>query len=67
MDGVGLVSCQGFLVGVACGCVLVAGVGSLLSGVAIKSPVVSFRVSLGLAWLWETHLLMFRVVSLFCW
>ena len=33
MDRVGLVACQGFLVTVACVCVLVGGAGSLLSGV----------------------------------
>ena len=33
----------------------------------MKCPVVSFRVSMGLAWLWAAHLLMFRVVFLFCW
>ena len=26
-----------------------------------------FGVSVGLAWLWTAHLLMFRVVFLFCW
>ena len=29
--------------------------------------VVSFGASIGLAWLWEAHLLMFNVVFLFCW
>ena len=33
MGGVGLVTCQGFLVGGTCVCVLVGGAGSLLSGV----------------------------------
>ena len=33
MSEVGLVACQGFLVGGACLCVLVGGAGSLLSGV----------------------------------
>ena len=33
MCGVLLVACQGFLVGGVCICVLVGGVGSLLSGV----------------------------------
>ena len=33
VGGVGLVTCQGFLVRGACVCVLVDGVGSLLSGV----------------------------------
>ena len=34
---------------------------------AIKCPVVSFGLSMGLALLWATNLLMFRVVFLFCW
>ena len=29
--------------------------------------VVSFGASIGLAWLWAAHLLMFSVVFLFCW
>ena len=33
MEGVELVACKGFLVGGTCVCVLVDGVGSLLSGV----------------------------------
>ena len=33
----------------------------------MKCPVVNFGVSMGLAWLWATHLLTFRVVFLFCW
>ena len=33
VDGVGLVSCQGFLVRKACICVLVGGARSILSGV----------------------------------
>ena len=32
---------------------------------AIKCSVVSFGVSMGLAWLWAAHLVMFRVVFLF--
>ena len=32
MGGVGLVTCQGLLVGGTCVCVLVGGAGSLLSG-----------------------------------
>ena len=39
----------------------------LLSGGAVKCPVMSLRVSLGLAWLWAAHLLMLRVVFLFLW
>ena len=34
---------------------------------AMKCPVVSFVVSMGLAWLWAARLLMFRVVFLFFW
>ena len=33
----------------------------------MKCPVVSFVVSMGLAWLWAARLLMFRVVFLFFW
>ena len=33
----------------------------------MKCPVVSFGMSIGLAWLWAARLLMFRVVFLFCW
>ena len=32
-----------------------------------KCPIVSFGVSMGLAWLWAARLLMFSVVFLFCW
>ena len=64
MGRVGLVACQGFLVGGACICVLVSGTGSLLSS-AMKCLVVSFGVSMGLAWLWAAHLVMLKVVFLF--
>ena len=33
----------------------------------MKCPVVSFGVSMGLAWLWAACLLMLRVVFLLCW
>ena len=33
----------------------------------MKCPVVSFRVSMGLTWLWAACLLMLRVVFLLCW
>ena len=33
----------------------------------MKCPVVSFGVSMGLAWLWEACLLMIRAVFLLCW
>ena len=33
----------------------------------MKCPGVSFRVSMGLAWLWGACLLMFRAVFLICW
>ena len=33
----------------------------------MKCTVVSFRVSMGLVWLWAACLLMFRIVFLFCW
>ena len=34
---------------------------------AMKCPLVCLEVSMGLVWLWITHLFMFRVVFLFCW
>ena len=33
----------------------------------MKCPVVSFEVSVGLAWLWAAYILMLRVVFLLCW
>jgi len=57
---------QSFLVRGACICVLVGGAGSLL-WIAMKCPVVSFGVSIALAWLWAAFLLMLRVVFLLCW
>ena len=33
----------------------------------MKCPVVSFGMSMGLAWLWVARLLMFKVGFLFCW
>ena len=33
----------------------------------MKSPVVSFGMSMGLTWLWGAHLFMFSVVFLFFW
>ena len=33
----------------------------------MNCPVVSFRVSMGLTWLWAACLLMLRVVFLLCW
>ena len=33
----------------------------------MKCPVVSFGVSMGLAWLWAACILMFRAVFLLCW
>ena len=66
MDGVGLVTCQGFLVRGFSICVLVGGAGYLLCS-AMKCPAVSFGVSMGLAWLWAACLLMLRAVFLLCW
>ena len=40
-------------------------ISSLLS--AMKCPVVSFGVSMDLAWLWAGCLVMLRVVFLLCW
>ena len=34
---------------------------------AMKCPVVSFEVSMSLAWIWATCLLMLQVVLLHCW
>ena len=34
---------------------------------AMKCPIVSFGVSMGLDWLWAAHLLKFRFMFLFCW
>ena len=34
---------------------------------AMKCQIVSFRMSMGLAWLWEACLLMLRAVILLCW
>ena len=34
---------------------------------AMKCPVVSFGVSMGLAWLWAACILMLRAVFLHCW
>ena len=67
MGGVGLTACQGFLVGGSL-CLCSGGwnwMSSLWS--AVKCPVVSFGVSVGLAWLWAACLLMFKVGFLFCW
>ena len=33
----------------------------------MKCPIVSFEVSMGLAWLWAACLLMLRGVFLLCW
>ena len=33
----------------------------------MKCPVVNFGESMGLGWLWAAHILMFRVMFLFCW
>ena len=67
MGGVGLMSCQGFLVGGAlCLC---SGGWSWISFLwsTFKCSVVSFGVSVSLAWLWTSCLLMFSGVFLFCW
>ena len=56
---------QAFLFEGACVCVLVGGAESLWS--AMKYPVVSFGVPMGLAWLWAACLLMLRAVFLSCW
>ena len=59
------VACQGFLVREACVRVLVGGAGSLLS--AVKCPVVSFEVSMGLVCLWTDCILKLRAMFLCCW
>ena len=66
MGGVGLMACQGFLVGGSL-CLCSGGwnwMSSLWS--AMKCPVVSFGVSMGLTWLWADSVFMFRDVLLFC-
>ena len=65
MGGVTPVTSQGFLVEGACVCVLVDGAGSPLWS-AMKCPVVSFGTSIFLACLQAAHILMFKVVLLFC-
>ena len=52
-------------VGGACVCVLVGETGLLSLG-CNEMPSSEFWVSMGLAWLWEDHRLMFRVVFVFC-
>ena len=34
---------------------------------AVKSPAVSFELTMGLAWLWAPCILVFRAVFLLCW
>ena len=65
MGGVIPVTCQGFLVGGACVCVLVDEAGSPFWS-AMECPVVNFGVSIGLSCLSAAYVLMFRVVFLFC-
>ena len=48
MGGVGRVACQGFLVREACVGVLVVGAGFFSLWSAMKCPVMSFEVSVGL-------------------
>ena len=67
MGGVERMACQGFLVRGACVCVLVVGAGSLLLWSALKYPVLSFGVSMGLACLWTACTLMLGAVFLCCW
>ena len=59
-------ACQGFLVGGPCVC---SGGWRWISFLwsAMKCPVMSFGVFMGLAWFWAAHLLMFKFVFLFCW
>ena len=66
VGGVGQVAYQGFLIREACiGSNGWSWISSLWS--AIKCPVVSFGVSMGLVWLWLACLLMLRVVFLLYW
>ena len=62
---VGRLTCQSFLVMEACVRVLVGGAGSLLS--AVKCPVVSFEVSMGLVCLWTDCILKLRAMFLCYW
>ena len=66
MGGVGPVACQGFLGGGTCICILVLEL-DLFSPECHEMFSSSFGLSVGLVWLWAAHLLMFRVVFLFCW
>ena len=65
MGGVGRVTCQGFLVREVCISVLVGGAGFLWS--AMKCPVVSFEISVGLVWLWAACISKLRAMFLHCW
>ena len=56
---------QGFLVGEACIGLLEGETGSLCS--AMRCPVVSLEVSMGLVCLWAVCMLNFRTVPLHCW
>ena len=56
---------QGFQVGEACIGLLDGETGSLCS--AMRCPVVSLEVSMGLVSLWVVCMLMLRTVSLHCW
>ena len=62
LDGVGLVSCQGFLDRETCICVLVE-----LSLFSLEcNEVMSFEVSMGWLWLWAACILMLRAMFLCC-
>ena len=78
VSGVGRVASQDFLVREACMSVLVGRAWSLLSGVqwsgwissirsAVKCPVVSFEVSVGLVWLLTACNFVLCVMFLHCW
>ena len=60
------VACQGFLVREACVGVLVGGAVFLLWS-AMKCPVMSYEMSVGLEWLWAACILKLRAVFLCCW
>ena len=69
MGRVELMSDQGFLIGRVCVQTNCIGGWNWISSLwnAVKCPVMSFWISMGLAWLCAALLLIFRFVFLFCW
>ena len=67
MGGVGRVACQDFLVREACVGVLVGAGGFFSLWSAMKCPVISLEMSVGLVWLWSACILRLRFMFLYCW